>query len=43
MPNFIRFEKTTEIGDAKRGKYTFPKIPAFETKVLDVLLKQSEK
>jgi hypothetical protein len=32
-----------DMGITKRGKYTFPKIPAFETKVFEVLLRQLAK
>jgi hypothetical protein len=43
MVNFIRFDKTTDIGVVRRGKYTLPKMDAFAKNVLDVLRKQSEK
>jgi hypothetical protein len=36
-------ETTTDIGVTSLGKYTFPKIAALWTKVLEVLVRQAAK
>ena len=43
MPNFIRFDITIDKGVIKRGKYTFPKVPALPTNTFLVVVKQVEK
>jgi len=43
IANEIKLEITTEIGMLKRGKYTFPNIPALAVKVLEVFIKHAEK
>ena len=43
MPNFTMLLKTVDSGMTSLGKYTFPKMPALATNVLDVAFKQEEK
>ena len=41
--NAIKLAINAEAGTVKRGKYTFPKIPALLINTLDVLLKEEAK
>jgi hypothetical protein len=43
MPNFTTLLATTDRGMIRRGKYTFPKIPALATNVFEVAFKHDEK
>ena len=43
MPKRTIFDITLESGKTNLGKYTFPKMPALATKVLDVFIRQAEK
>ena len=43
IPNFTRLDITVDKGITSRGKYTFPKMPALATNVLDVLVRHAEK
>jgi hypothetical protein len=43
MRNFSRLDITTDRGIINRGKYTFPKIEAFDMKVEEVCTKHDEK
>ena len=43
MPNFTILLITVDNGITSLGKYTFPKMPALATKVLEVAFRQEEK
>src|SRR5674476_1430136 len=43
IPNFTRLDITVDNGMTTLGKYTFPKMPALATNVLEVLLRHEEK
>lgn len=43
IPNFTILLNTVESGMTSLGKYTFPKMPALATNVLDVAFRQDEK
>ena len=43
MPNFTILLITVDNGITSLGKYTFPKMPAFATNVLEVAFRQEEK
>ena len=43
IKNFIKPDSISAKGIISRGKYTFPKMPAFPTKVVDVEEIQPEK
>jgi hypothetical protein len=43
MPNFTILLITLDNGTTSLGKYTFPKMPALATNVLDVAFRQLEK